>query len=185
MSVLSLLATCTSSLAPITDFMVYSYAPIVLVVRRYFNEYIGSENNVYPKQESQQKPVINVLQSSKKICAYIICIYYTQKITQAMCVIIYGCVYVYLCLYMFAFIYMHMYIHRYNNPTAALCMDFIPSLLLRKHVQEKSKRVIQDPKARGACGHMPRLCSELPYNPVVVFVECVWHMGLPVASNQL
>lgn len=52
MSVLSLLATCTSSLAPITDFMVYSYGPIVLVVRRYFNEYIGSENNVYPKQES-------------------------------------------------------------------------------------------------------------------------------------
>lgn len=111
----------------------------------------------------------------------LMCIYYTQITILATCGIIYGCVYVYICLCMFAYIC----IYRYSNPYSNLYMDFIPILLMRKHVQETGKRVIQDPKARGASGRMPRLCAESPHTPAAVFVKCVWRLGLPVASKPV
>lgn len=37
-------------------------------------------------------------------------------------------------------------------------MVFIPVLLMRKHAQEKGKKVTQDPKARRECGQTSRRC---------------------------
>lgn len=102
------------------------------------------------------------------VCIYNLCILYSNDNIGHICNYIL-LVYVHTCAYMQACVF-GAYVYKIIF-TEALCMDFIPILLLRT----------QDLQARGAHGHLPRLRSELPSNTVAVFVEYV----LTVASKPV